>query len=152
MLFRSDGALEQRADRRPDQQIEDTQASDVRTRGSRIAPRPDDTTAGEQLAPRVNQTPNKCSATVGELDIAPSLQGCEQHEYVGHAVAHLLVIVADRLAGLGRDRFARLDDHLVGRFVQTDQKTIGIARLLAGFRSSSMAATKAASPSSRDCR
>ena len=51
------GTLEQRADRRTDQQIEDPQASDVWPRRCRLAPRSDDAVAGRQLAPRVNQTP-----------------------------------------------------------------------------------------------
>src|SRR5271166_4191406 len=44
-------------DRRTDQQIEDSQASDVWPRRSRLALRSDDTVVGRQLAPRVNQTP-----------------------------------------------------------------------------------------------
>ena len=57
------GTLEQRADRRTDQQIEDPQASDVWPRRCRLAPRSDDAVAGRQLAPRVNQTPIKCQPT-----------------------------------------------------------------------------------------
>ena len=52
------GTLEQRADRRTDQQIEDPQASDVWPRRCRLAPRSDDAVAGRQLAPTVNQTPS----------------------------------------------------------------------------------------------
>ena len=47
---------------------------------------------------------------VGDLDFAPTLQRGEHHEYVGHAVARVLVVVPDRLPGLGGDRLARLDD------------------------------------------
>ena len=50
------GTLEQRANRRTDQQIEDPQASDVWPRQCRLAPRSDDAAARRQLAPRVNQT------------------------------------------------------------------------------------------------
>ena len=57
------GTLEQRADRRTDQQIEDPQASDVWPRRCRLAPRSDDAAARRQLAPRVNQTPIKCQPT-----------------------------------------------------------------------------------------
>src|SRR5277367_6430355 len=71
---------------------------------------------------------------VGDLDFAPALQRSERHEYVGHAVALVLVIVPDRLSWLGRDRLARLDDQLFGSLVQTNQGTIGIMRLLVGFQ------------------
>src|SRR5271156_4895705 len=71
---------------------------------------------------------------VGDLDFAPALQRSERHEYVGHAVALVLVIVPDRLSWLGRDRLARLDDQLFGSLVQTKQGTIGITRLLVGFQ------------------
>ena len=71
---------------------------------------------------------------VGDLDFAPTLQRSEHHEHVGHAVALVLVIVPDRLSRLGRDRLARLDDQLFGSFVQTNQGTIGITRLLVGFQ------------------
>jgi hypothetical protein len=71
---------------------------------------------------------------VGDLDFAPALQRSERHEYVGHAVALVLVIVPDRLSWLGRDRLARLDDQLFGSLVQTNQGTIGITRLLVGFQ------------------
>jgi Helix-turn-helix domain len=59
------GALEQRPDRRPGQQIEDPKASDVRSCRFGITPRPDDAIAGEQLAPRVNQTRPKWRLTAG---------------------------------------------------------------------------------------
>src|ERR1700691_955403 len=71
---------------------------------------------------------------VGDLDFAPALQRSERHEYVGHAVALVLVIVPDRLSRLGRDWLARLDDQLFGSLVQTNQGTIGITRLLVGFQ------------------
>ena len=64
------GTVEQRANRRTDQQIEDPQASDVWPRRCRFASRSDVAVAGSQLAPRVNQTPFKCSATSFARDIA----------------------------------------------------------------------------------
>ncbi len=57
------GTVEQRANRRTDQQIEDPQASDVWPRRCRIASRSDVAVAGSQLAPRVNQTRIRCRAT-----------------------------------------------------------------------------------------
>src|SRR5277367_5641695 len=71
---------------------------------------------------------------VGDLDFAPALQRSERHEYVGHAVALVLVIVPDRLSWLGRDRLARLDNQLFRSFVQPNEGTIGITRLLVGFQ------------------
>jgi hypothetical protein len=49
------GTLEQWADRRTNQQIEDPQASDGWPHRCRVAPRSDDAVAGRQVAPRVNQ-------------------------------------------------------------------------------------------------
>src|SRR5208337_1556389 len=64
------GTVEQRANRRTDQQIEDPQASDVWPRRCRFASRSDVAVAGSQLAPRVNQTPIKRNATLcAELGI-----------------------------------------------------------------------------------
>src|SRR5208337_3610653 len=60
------GTVEQRADRRTDQQIEDPQASDVWPRRCRLAPRSDDAAARRQLAPRVNQTHPKVERIVQE--------------------------------------------------------------------------------------
>src|SRR5580658_5738147 len=71
---------------------------------------------------------------VGDLDFAPALQRGERHEYVGHAVTLVLVVVPDRLPRLGRDRLARLDDQLCRSFVQTNEGTIEITRLLVGFQ------------------
>src|SRR5208337_4273520 len=71
---------------------------------------------------------------VGDLDFAPALQRSERHEYVGHAVAFVLVIVPDRLPRLGRDRLARLYDQLFRRFIETNQGPLGITRLLVGFQ------------------
>src|SRR5271163_5025914 len=67
---------------------------------------------------------------VGDLDFAPALQRGKRHEYVGHAVTLVLVVVPDRLPRLGRDRLARLDDQLFRSFVQTNEGTIEITRLL----------------------
>jgi hypothetical protein len=66
--------------------------------------------------------------------VAPAFQRREHHEYVGHAVALMLVIVPDRFSRLGRDRLARLDDPLFERFIQTHQRTIGVARFLVRFQ------------------
>src|ERR1700690_2999267 len=71
---------------------------------------------------------------VGDLDFAPALQRSERHEYVGHAVAFVLVIVPDRLPGLGWDRLARLYDQLFLRFIETNQGALGITRPLVGFQ------------------
>src|ERR1700722_6923286 len=71
---------------------------------------------------------------VGDLDFAPALQRGERHEYVGHAVTLVLVVVPDRLPRLGRDRLARLDDQLFRSFVQTNEGAVEITRLLVGFQ------------------
>src|SRR5271166_214323 len=71
---------------------------------------------------------------VGDLDAAPALERRENHEYVGHAVALVFVIVPDDSSGSGRNRSARLDDQLLGGFIQTDEGAIGIARLLVSFQ------------------
>jgi hypothetical protein len=71
---------------------------------------------------------------VGDLDAAPTLQRRENHEYIGHAVSLVLVIVPDGSSGSGRNRSARLDDQLLGAFIQTDERAIGIARLLVSFQ------------------
>src|SRR6516164_943459 len=69
-------------------------------------------------------------AAVGDLDVSPSLQGCEQHEQIGGAVARILVVVAGGLSTLGRDRHACFLDELFGCFIQTDQGAVWIARSL----------------------
>src|SRR5271155_2908782 len=71
---------------------------------------------------------------VGDLDPAPALQRREHHEYIGHAVALVFVIVPGGSSGLGGDRRARLDDQLLGGFIQTDQRAIGIPWFLIGFQ------------------
>src|SRR5208283_449067 len=71
---------------------------------------------------------------VGDLDVTPTFQRREHHEYIGHAVALVFVIVSSRLSWLGRDRRARLGDQLFGRFIQANQGTLGIARPLVGFQ------------------
>ncbi len=68
------------------------------------------------------------------LDATPALQRREHHEQIGHAVAFVFVVVARGFSWLGRDRGARLDDQLLGGFIQTHEGTIGIARLLVGFQ------------------
>ena len=69
-------------------------------------------------------------AAVGDLDVAPSLQWCEQHEQIGGAVALILVVVAGGLSRLGRDRHARFLDKLFGCFIEADQGAVRIARPL----------------------
>src|SRR5208283_28396 len=71
---------------------------------------------------------------VGDLDAAPALQRRENHEYIGHAVSLVFVIVPDGSSGSGRNRSARLDDQLLGGFIQTDEGAIGIARLLVSIQ------------------
>ena len=51
----------------------------------------------------------------------------------GHAVSLVFVIVPDDSSGSGRNRSARLDDQLLGGFIQTTG-AIGIARLLVNFQ------------------
>ena len=58
----------------------------------------------------------------------------ENHEYIGHAVSLVFVIVPDGSFGSGRNWSARLDDQLLGGFIQTDEGAIGIARLLVSFQ------------------
>jgi len=58
---------------------------------------------------------------VGDLDAAPSLERRENHEYIGHAVSLVFVVVPDDSSGSGRNRSARLDDQLLGGFIQTDE-------------------------------
>src|SRR5208337_713274 len=72
--------------------------------------------------------------TIGDLDAAPALQRRENHEYIGHAVSLVFVIVPDGASRFGGDRRARLDDQLLGGLIQTHEGTIGIARLLVGFQ------------------
>ena len=50
---------------------------------------------------------------VRHLEVAPAFERREQHEQIGGAVALVLVIDADRLSGLHRDRHARLGDELL---------------------------------------
>ena len=69
-------------------------------------------------------------AAVGDLDVSPSLQWCEQHEQIGGAVALILVVVAGGLSRLGRDWHARFLDKLFGCFIQADQGAVRIARPL----------------------
>ncbi len=71
---------------------------------------------------------------VGDLDAAPALQRRENHEYIGYAVSLVFVIVPDGSSGCGRNRSARLDDQLLGGFIQTDEGAIGIARLLVSIQ------------------
>ena len=71
---------------------------------------------------------------VGDLDAAPALERRENHEYIGHAVSLVFVIVPDDSSGSRRNRSARLDDQLLGGFIQTDEGAIGIARLLVSFQ------------------
>src|SRR5271169_215386 len=71
---------------------------------------------------------------VGDLDPAPALQRREHHEYIGHAVALVFVIVSGFSSRHGGDRRACLDDQLLGGLIQTDEGAIGIARFLIGFQ------------------
>src|SRR5271167_324192 len=71
---------------------------------------------------------------VGDLDPAPALQRREYHEYIGHAVALVFVIVSGFSSRHGGDRRACLDDQLLGGLIQTDEGAIGIARFLIGFQ------------------
>src|SRR5271157_1618515 len=71
---------------------------------------------------------------IGDLHLAPTFQRREHHEYVGHAIALVFVIVPDGASRFGGDRRARLDDQLLGGFIQTDEGAIGIARLLVSFQ------------------
>src|SRR5208337_2061395 len=50
------------------------------------------------------------------------------------AVSLVFVIVPDGSSGSGRNRSARLDDQLLGGFIQTDEGAIGIARLLVSIQ------------------
>jgi hypothetical protein len=43
------------------------------------------------------------SVVISDLDVPPSLQGCEQHEQIGCAVALVLVIMPGWLSGPWRD-------------------------------------------------
>src|SRR6202034_3511340 len=63
-------ALEQRADRRTDQQTEDPQASHVWPRRCQVAPRSDDAVVRKRFAPRVNQTPSKWLPTLARPELA----------------------------------------------------------------------------------
>src|SRR5271154_3077522 len=50
------------------------------------------------------------------------------------AVSFVFVIVPDGSSGSGRNRSARLDDQLLGGFIQTDEGAIAIARLLVSIQ------------------
>ena len=71
---------------------------------------------------------------VGHFYVSPSFHRREHHEWIGHAVPLIFVIVARGLSRLGRYRRARLDDQLLGGLIQTHQRTIGTAQLLVGFQ------------------
>src|SRR5215831_5244485 len=78
------------------------------------------------------------SASLRDLDMAPTFERREQHEQICRAVALVLVVVACRLSRPYRDRRACLCNKLLGCLIETDQWSRRI------MRTRIMAATNAA--------
>jgi hypothetical protein len=62
------------------------------------------------------------------LDVAPAFQRREQHEYVGRAIALILVIDPPGPSRFGRDGHAGFGDQLLRGLIQADDGAFGIAR------------------------
>src|SRR3954465_13657198 len=58
----------------------------------------------------------------------------EHHEQIGDAIAFVFVIVPRWLSKFGRDRRARLDDQLLGGFVEAHERALWIVRSLIDFQ------------------
>lgn len=65
-------------------------------------------------------------ATLRHLDVAPAAMRIEGDEEIDGPVAAVLVIIAFALSRSGRDRLTHLADELDGRFVEADQRPLGI--------------------------
>ena len=71
----------------------------------------------------VGQVPERMSVidggvTVGHFHMPPAFQRREHHEQIGCAIALVFVIVTRLASGLGGDRVARFDDHLLRSLVE----------------------------------
>src|ERR1700681_4464878 len=81
---------------------------------------------------RVGQIPERVGiidggVTVGHFHVPPAFQRREHHKQIGHAIARVFIIVTRLASGLGGNRFARFDDHLLRGFVEAHDGTLGIA-------------------------
>ena len=65
---------------------------------------------------------------IGHLDVAPAFQRREQHEYVGRAIALILVVDPCGPSRFGRDWHPGFGDQLLRGLVQADDGAFGIAR------------------------
>jgi hypothetical protein len=68
------------------------------------------------------------SVAIGYLDVAPAFQRREQHEYVGRAIALILVIDPRGPSRFGRDWHSGFGDQLLRGLIQADDGVFGIAR------------------------
>src|SRR5882672_1001521 len=68
--------------------------------------------------------------TIGDLNMAPAFQRCEQHEQISRSIAFVLIIVPCDTPGFCRNWHTRFGDQLFRRLIQTNQRTLRIARLV----------------------
>src|SRR5581483_6069505 len=71
---------------------------------------------------------------LGHLRRPPAQQRLEDHEQVGRAVAHVLVVVAGWLPRRGRQRHAGLADQLHRHLVEADQRPPGVVGAVVDFQ------------------
>src|SRR3954452_9250270 len=88
---------------------------------------------------RVGQIPEHVGiidggVAVGDFDLPPAFQRREHHEQIGDAIAFVFVIVTRWLSRFGGDRRARLDDQLLGGFVEAHERALWIVRSLIDFQ------------------
>ena len=65
-----------------------------------------------------------------DFDLAPGAMRVEEDEQVGRSIALIFAIVALKLARLGYNRLPHFTDELDRRLVETDDRALGIGRLL----------------------
>jgi hypothetical protein len=80
-----------------DQQIEDPQASDVRPRRCRLAPRSDDAVVGRQLAPKINQT-------LPRWHLTPAWRSSPSHTHPKSAFIYAYVLSAEVISAVDDEK------------------------------------------------
>ena len=98
-----------------------------------------DCTPAPPVTIRVSEPPKSGTFTIlpGQLTTSASAKPCPGVTIPAEVVFYQArpdAAGTDRLSSLGRDRLARLDDQLFRRFVETNQGSLGITRLLVGFQ------------------